>query len=90
MKLKLADTALAKWLHAQMADYTDPETGLRGASQAKMAELAGVSQTQVHKILKHGHVPSPGILITMARNLGIEPQELFSIAYLNEEKSCGE
>ena len=88
-ELRRADTPLAEWLANAMARWVDPETRMMGLSQRRLAERAGVSQTQVHEILKRGHSPSPAILVKFALFFGVDPLTLFAVAYLGEEQPAG-
>ena len=85
-QLRRADTPLAEWLADAMARWVNPKTQMMGLSQRKLAERAGVSQTQVHEILKRGHSPSPAILIKLALFFGVDPLTLFAVAYLEREE----
>ena len=85
-ELRRADTPLAKWLANAMARWVNPETQMPGLSQRKLAERAGISQTQVHEILKKGHSPSPDTLIKLADFYGVNPLMLFRLAYIQEEE----
>ena len=87
VQLRLADTPLALWMAEQMAQWRDPETNMPGLSQNRLAELSGVSQTQLHEILKKGHEPKPDTLNRLARVLDVDPMRLYRLAYLTEEIS---
>ena len=54
-----------------------------GISQRRLAEETGVSQTQLHAIIKYGHSPGPEILIKFADFFGANPLSLFALAYLS-------
>ena len=58
-ELRRADTALAEWLAHAMARWINPQTQMPGISQRRLAEETGVSQTQLHAIIKKGHSPGP-------------------------------
>jgi hypothetical protein len=55
-----------------------------GISQRRLAEETGVSQTQLHAIIKKGHSPGPEILIKFADFFGANPMSLFALAYLSD------
>ena len=81
-ELRRADTALAEWLAHAMARWVNPQTQMPGISQRRLAEETGVSQTQLHAIIKKGHSPGPEILIKFADFFGANPMSLFALAYL--------
>jgi len=84
-QLRRADTPLAEWLAGQMARWMDPETRMAGLSQRRLARETGISQTQLHEVLKKGHSPGPDILKRLARFFSADPLALFRLAYLDEE-----
>jgi transcriptional regulator with XRE-family HTH domain len=81
-ELRRADTALAEWLAHAMARWVNPQTQMPGISQRRLAEETGVSQTQLHAIIKRGHNPGPDILIKFADFFGTDPLSLLALAYL--------
>ena len=81
-ELRRADTALAEWLAHAMARWINPQTQMPGISQRRLAEETGVSQTQLHAIIKKGHSPGPEILIKFADFFSANPMSLFALAYL--------
>jgi hypothetical protein len=83
-ELRRADTALAEWLAHAMARWINPQTQMPGISQRRLAEETGVSQTQLHAIIKKGHSPGPEILIKFADFFGANPMSLFALAYLGD------
>ena len=83
-ELRRADTALAEWLAHAMARWINPKTQMPGISQRRLAEETGVSQTQLHAIIKKGHSPGPEILIKFADFFGANPMSLFALAYLGD------
>jgi transcriptional regulator with XRE-family HTH domain len=83
-QLRRADTALAEWLAHAMARWVNPETQMPGISQRRLAEETGVSQTQLHAIIKKGHSPGSEILLKFADFFGANPLSLFALAYLTE------
>lgn len=85
-ELRRADTALAEWLAHAMARWINPQTQMPGISQRRLAEETGVSQTQLHAIIKKGHSPGPEILIKFADFFGANPMSLFALAYLGDGK----
>jgi transcriptional regulator with XRE-family HTH domain len=84
-QLRRADTPLAEWLAHAMARWVDPETQMPGISQRKLAEETGISQTQLHEILKKGHSPGPDILKKLAEFFEVNPLALFRLAYFEED-----
>ena len=84
VELRRADTALAEWLAHAMARWVNPETQMPGISQRRLAEETGVSQTQLHAIIKRGHSPGSEILLKFADFFGANPLSLFALAYLAE------
>ena len=84
-QLRRADTPLAEWLAHAMARWVDPETQMPGISQRKLAEETGISQTQLHEILKKGHSPGPDILKKLAEFFEVNPLSLFRLAYFEED-----
>ncbi|MFC2030136.1 helix-turn-helix transcriptional regulator [Chloroflexota bacterium] len=84
-QLRRADTPLAEWLAHAMARWVNPETQMPGISQRKMAEETGISQTQLHEILKKGHSPGPDILKKLAEFFEVNPLALFRLAYFEED-----
>jgi plasmid maintenance system antidote protein VapI len=84
VELRRADTALAEWLAHAMARWINPQTQMPGISQRRLAEETGVSQTQLHAIIKKGHSPGPEILIKFADFFGANPMSLFALAYLSD------
>lgn len=85
-RLHRSDTPLAQWLAKAMAAWIDPETGLFGISQRRLAEETGASQAQIHEILKRGHAPGPDILIRLADFFAVGSLDLFRLAYLQEKE----
>jgi transcriptional regulator with XRE-family HTH domain len=83
-ELRRADTALAEWLAHAMARWINPRTLMPGISQRRLAEETGVSQTQLHAIIKKGHSPGPEILIKFADFFGANRLSLFALAYLSD------
>ena len=83
-ELRRADTALAEWLAHAMARWINPQTQMPGISQRRLAEETGVSQTQLHAIIKKGHSPGPEILIKFADFFRADPMSLFALAYLSD------
>ena len=83
-ELRRADTALAEWLAHAMARWINPQTQMPGISQRRLAEETGVSQTQLHAIIKKGHSPGSDILIKFADFFGANPMSLFALAYLGD------
>lgn len=83
-ELRRADTALAEWLAHAMARWVNPQTQMPGISQRRLAEETGISQTQLHAIIKKGHSPGPEILIRFASFFGANPLSLFVLAYLGD------
>jgi transcriptional regulator with XRE-family HTH domain len=83
-ELRRADTALAEWLAHAMARWVNPETQMPGISQRRLAEETGVSQTQLHAIIKKGHSPGSEILLKFADFFGANPLSLFALTYLSE------
>lgn len=81
MERRLANTALAHWLVHRMSRWIDPNTYMPGLSQHKLARLSGVSQAQVHEILKQGHAPKPETLDRLARFFGVGAVYLYRLAY---------
>ena len=71
VRLKLADTPLARSLAQVMASWVDPETQMPGLSQNRLATSSGVSQSQMHEILKRGHAPKPDTLVRLAKFLKV-------------------
>jgi transcriptional regulator with XRE-family HTH domain len=84
-RLRRADTPLAEWLAEAMSGWVDPETRMPGISQRKLARETGISQAQLHEVLKKGHSPGPDILKKLAAFFGADPLALFRLAYLNEK-----
>jgi len=84
-ELRRADTPLAKWLANAMARWVNPETQMPGISQRKLADETGISQTQLHEILKKGHSPGPDILKKLAEFFDANPLTLFRLAYFVDE-----
>lgn len=84
-ELRRADTPLAKWLASAMARWVNPQTQMPGISQRKLAEETGISQTQLHEILKKAHSPGPDILKRLAEFFGANPLTLFRLAYFVDE-----
>ena len=84
--LRCADTPLARWLAEAMGTWVDPETGMLGISQRRLSGATGVSQTQIHAILKQGHRPGADILKSLAGFFAVELLELLRLAYLEEEE----
>jgi len=84
-ELRRADTPLAEWLANAMARWVNPETQMPGISQRKLAERTGISQTQLHEILKKAHSPGPEILKKLAEFFGANPLTLFRLAYFVDE-----
>ena len=82
-ELRRADTALAEWLAHAMARWINPQTQMPGISQRRLAEETGVSQTQLHAIIKKGHSPGSDILFKFADFFGANPLSLFALAYLS-------
>jgi transcriptional regulator with XRE-family HTH domain len=87
-ELRRADTALAEWLAHAMARWINPQTQMPGISQRRLAEETGVSQTQLHAIIKKGHSPGPEILIKFADFFGANPMSLFALAYLSDGREA--
>jgi hypothetical protein len=83
-ELRRADTALAEWLAHAMARWINPQTQMPGISQRRLAEETGISQTQLHAIIKKGHSPGPEILTKFADCFGANPMSLFALAYLSD------
>ena len=83
-ELRRADTALAEWLAHAMARWINPQTQMPGISQRRLAEETGVSQTQLHAIIKKGHSPGREILIKFADFFGANRLSLFALAYLSD------
>ena len=83
-ELRRADTALAEWLAHAMARWINPQTQMPGISQRRLAEETGISQTQLHAIIKKGHSPGPEILIKFADFFGANPMPLFALTYLSD------
>ena len=81
MRRQLAETKLAEWLAYSMAGWVDPETRMPGISQHQLARLSGVSQAQVHEILKRGHTPKPDTLDQLAKFFGVSALYLYRLAY---------
>ena len=88
-QLRRADTALAEWLAHAMARWVKPETQMPGISQRRLAEETGVSQTQLHAIIKKGHSPGSEILLKFADFFGANPLSLFALAYLGNGGEAG-
>ena len=84
-RLRRADTPLAAWLAGAMSRWEDSEMRMPGLSQRKLARETGISQTQLHEVLKKGHSPGPDILKKLAAFFGVDPLALFCLAYLREE-----
>ena len=84
-ELRRADTPLAKWLADAMARWVNPQTQMPGISQRKLAEETGISQTQLHEILKKAHSPGPDILKKLAEFFGVNPLTLFRLAYFVDQ-----
>jgi ubiquinone/menaquinone biosynthesis C-methylase UbiE len=66
------------------ARWINPQTQMPGLSQRRLAEETGVSQTQLHAIIKKGHSPGSNILIKFADFFGANPLSLFAVAYLGD------
>ena len=81
-ELRRADTALAEWLAHAMARWINPQTQMPGISQRRLAEETGVSQTQLHAIIKKGHSPGPEILIKFADFFGANPVSLHALCHV--------
>lgn len=84
-RLRRADTRLAEWLANEMAKWVNPETQMPGISQRKLAQEAGISQAQLHEILKKGHSPGTGILKKLADFFQVNPITLFRLAYFAQD-----
>jgi hypothetical protein len=84
-ELRCADTPLAKWLAIAMARWVNPETEMPGILQRKLAEETGISQTQLHEILKKAHSPGPNILKKLAEFFDANPLTLFRLAYFVDD-----
>jgi transcriptional regulator with XRE-family HTH domain len=84
-QLRRADTPLAEWLAHAMSRWVDPETQMPGISQRKLAEETGISQTQLHEILKKAHSPGPDILKKLADFFDTNPLTLFRLAYFVDD-----
>ena len=89
-ELRRADTPLAKWLANAMARWVNPETQMPGISQRKLSEETGISQTQLHEILKKAHSPGPEILKKLAEFFNANPLTLFRIAYFVDDERMGQ
>ena len=85
-QLRRADTPLAEWLAHAMARWVNPETQMPGISQRKLAEETGISQTQLHEILKKAHSPGPDILKKLADFFDTNPLTLFRLAYFVDDE----
>ena len=83
---KLAETRLAEWLAQAMALRRDPDTRMPGLPQYKLASFSGVSQAQIHEILKKGHAPNPDTLKKLALFFEVNPLKLFYLAYLTKDE----
>ena len=79
-ELRRADTPLAKWLANAMARWVNPETQMPGISQRKLADETGISQTQLHEILKKGHSPGPDNVADHGQR---PPRRLLDIVFLH-------
>ena len=84
-QLRRADTPLAEWLAHALARWVNPETQMPGISQRKLAEETGISQTQLHEVLKKGHSPGPDILKKLADFFDTNPLTLFRLAYFVDD-----
>jgi len=58
---------------------------LKGLTQDQLAELAGVAQETISAIERRGTKPSWDNAWKIAKALGIEPQELWSVPTMPEQ-----
>ena len=86
MKAKpLADTPLAHWLNQNMARWENPDTGMLGMSQNELRKRSGISQAQLHEMLKEEHTPTPDTLNRLAAFFNANPLTLYRIVYVKDD-----
>ncbi|MFC2029822.1 helix-turn-helix domain-containing protein [Chloroflexota bacterium] len=83
--LPLADTPLAHWLNQSMARWENPDTGMLGMSQNELRKRSGISQAQLHDMLKREHTPTPDTLNRLAEFFGANPITLYRIVYVHDD-----
>jgi transcriptional regulator with XRE-family HTH domain len=70
-----------------MSRWVNPETQMPGVSQRRLGAETGISQTQLHEILKKGHSPGADILKKLAGFFDVNPLALFRLAYFEEDEA---